>query len=240
MLNTIEIKRSAKQILSTCYLKCVAVSLVLTLSMYGFTARSGNAAEGNVSASSASDAAIAAGADISSVISELPNEMLPLIAGFAGLFILISIAVRIFLLKPLEIGCRKFFINVHDSVPPIGIIASPYSYSYFNQVKILFFRDLFLCLWTMLFVIPGIIKSYSYRMIPYILAEDPFADMASVFNASIEMMNGHKMEVFIYDLSFIGWYILGAFTCGIAGVFYVYPYKAIADAGLYLSLKNGF
>ena len=48
------------------------------------------------------------------------------------------------------------------------------------------------------------------------------------------------MEVFIYDLSFIGWYILGAFTCGIAGVFYVYPYKAIADAGLYLSLKNGF
>ena len=92
----------------------------------------------------------------------------------------------------------------------------------------------------MLFVIPGIIKSYSYRMIPYILAEDPSADMASAFNASIEMMNGHKMEVFIYDLSFIGWYILGVFTCGIAGVFYVYPYKAIADAGLYLSLKNGF
>ena len=61
-------------------------------------------------------------------------------------------------------------------------------------------RDRFLGLWTMLFVIPGIIKSYSYRMIPYILAEDPSADMATAFNTSIEMMNGHKMEVFIYCL----------------------------------------
>lgn len=224
MINRFEIKNSAKSALSTCYMKCVAVSLVLTLSLYGFYGGSGG------SQATADSASL--------TLSSIPARLLPLLFGILSISFIISILIRVFLLKPLEIGCRKYFLYTHSGVQPIGIIASPYSNSYLNQVKILFFRDLFLTLWTMLFIIPGIVKSYSYRMIPYILAEDPSIDMQTAFSRSMEMMNGRKIEVFAYDLTFIGWYLLSSLTCGIVGIFYFYPYKALADAKLYKEIKN--
>lgn len=225
MINRIMIKNDAKAALKTCYIKCVAVALVLLVSMYGFTAgKSGSADTGTAA---------------SNTISSIPGELIPFIVGLIGVSLIISIIVRIFLLKPLEIGCRKFFIYTYDGVQPIGIIASPYRSNYINQVKIMFFRDLYLFLWSLLFIIPGIIKSYSYRMIPYILAEDPSVDMADAFDRSIQMMNGRKLEVFVYDLTFYGWYILSAFTFGIVGIFYLYPYKSLADARLYIGLRDG-
>ena len=90
----------------------------------------------------------------------------------------------------------------------------------------------------MLFWIPGIVKSYEYRMIPYIMAEHPELSYKEAFRMSKEMMQGNKWSAFVLDLSFLGWHILGIMTLGILEIFYVAPYVAMTDAYLYKTLKN--
>ena len=106
------------------------------------------------------------------------------------------------------------------------------------NVNILFFRDLYTVLWSLLFIIPGIVKSYEYRMIPYLLAEHPDMPMDVAFSESRRMMHGNKWHAFVLDLSFILWFAVTAVTCGIAGVFYVMPYINATNAELYVALKK--
>ena len=108
---------------------------------------------------------------------------------------------------------------------------------YKNIVKTMFFRDLYTFLWSLLFVIPGIVKSYEYRMVPYLLGEYPGMDKDTAFAVSRQMMNGNKWNAFVLDLSFLGWQILNACTLGILGIFYVNPYMYQTDAALYLALR---
>lgn len=96
--------------------------------------------------------------------------------------------------------------------------------------------SIFTFLWTWLLIIPGIIKGYSYSMTPYIV-KDMVASGKQVsatdgINASKELMKGHKMALFIFDLSFLGWNILAAITCGI-GYLWVTPYYQTAKANFY-------
>lgn len=86
-------------------------------------------------------------------------------------------------------------------------------------------RDVFIFLWSLLFLIPGVIKHYSYRMVPYILADDPEIGAMDAITLSRQMMDGHKWNTFVLDLSFLGWDLLSALTLGLLGVFYVNPYK---------------
>ncbi len=100
---------------------------------------------------------------------------------------------------------------------------------------------IFIFLWTLLLIIPGIIKSYAYSMTPYIVS-DMVASGKSVgatdgINASKELMNGHKMDLFIFDLSFIGWFILGSIPAGI-GLLWVIPYYQTAKANFYRNLAG--
>ncbi len=92
-------------------------------------------------------------------------------------------------------------------------------------------------LWSLLFVIPGIVKSYSYAMTPYILLDKPELSATEAITESRTMMDGHKMELFLLDLSFIGWMILSFLTCGIL-LLYVAPYMQAARAAFYLELKG--
>ena len=94
----------------------------------------------------------------------------------------------------------------------------------------------FLALWTMLFWILGIVKSYSYAMTNYILIDNPELTGNQAITESRKMMNGHKMDLFLLDLSFIGWYLLTAFTFGILSL-YVTPYHHAARANFYENLK---
>lgn len=96
--------------------------------------------------------------------------------------------------------------------------------------------SIFTFLWTWLLIISGIIKAYSYSMTPYIV-KDMVASGKQVsatdgINASKELMKGHKMALFIFDLSFLGWNILAAITCGI-GYLWVTPYYQTAKANFY-------
>lgn len=96
--------------------------------------------------------------------------------------------------------------------------------------------SIFTFLWTILLIIPGIIKSYSYSMTAYIV-KDMVASGKQVgatdgINASKELMKGHKMDLFIFDLSFIGWFLLGGLTAGI-GLLWIGPYYQTAKANFY-------
>ena len=88
-------------------------------------------------------------------------------------------------------------------------------------------KSLFLLLWFLLFVIPGIIKSYSYALSYYYQNDDMELDPTDCITKSKEVMVGHKMDLFILDLSFLGWYLLGALCLGV-GIFFVMPYHITA------------
>lgn len=153
---------------------------------------------------------------------------------FAILFLL-----KCVLLNPLAVGCSRFFVLTLTTDADIKEVCYTYDKDFKNGVKIMFFRDLYTFLWSLLFIIPGIIKSYEYRMIPYLLAENPHMDKETAFSLSRQMMTGNKWSAFVLDLSFILWYLLSALTCGILSIFYVNPYVNLTDAALYLKLKEG-
>ena len=113
------------------------------------------------------------------------------------------------------VGGKRFFVLNKTENPTVGTIFDAFrSGHYVNVVLVMFLKNLFTSLWTLLFVIPGIVKHYEYLMIPYILAENPGMDRKEAFQISKRMMDGQKMETFILDLSFIGWILLSAITCG--------------------------
>ena len=108
---------------------------------------------------------------------------------------------------------------------------------YMNVVKIMFWRDVKIFLWSLLFVIPGIIKSYEYCMVPYILAENPRISSERAFELSKRMTHGEKWKIFVLQLSFIGWYLIGAVCCCVGGVF-VDPYFEATFAELYQVMRE--
>ncbi len=107
----------------------------------------------------------------------------------------------------------------------------------FSQSFLLYLMtQIFVALWSLLFVIPGIVKSYSYAMAPYILQDDPTKDWKQCLDESKEMMNGNKWQLFCLDLSFIGWIFVGLLCCCV-GVLFVIPYQMTAHANFYMALK---
>lgn len=98
-----------------------------------------------------------------------------------------------------------------------------------------FLRILYTSLWSLLFIIPGIVKSYAYAMTPFIMAENPEMTASEAITASKEMMDGHKGELFTLDLTFIGWDLLCLFTLNI-GHIWLNPYKNAAYAVFYKDL----
>ncbi|MBQ6884573.1 MAG: DUF975 family protein [Clostridia bacterium] len=97
--------------------------------------------------------------------------------------------------------------------------------------------SVFTFLWSLLFVIPGIVKSYSYAMTSYILADHPEMTAQEAIDASRKMMDGHKMDLFVLQLSFFWWYLLCGITFGIAFL-YVGPYVSAATAKFYDTIKG--
>lgn len=105
----------------------------------------------------------------------------------------------------------------------------------------MFLRSLYTTLWSLLLVIPGIVKSYGYAMTPFILAEHPNLTASQAIELSQQMMEGHKMDLFLLNLSFIGWELLAGFSFnGIRlnfGHLFLNPYTAAARAAFYRQLQ---
>ena len=157
------------------------------------------------------------------------------------IFVVAALAISIFVFGPLEVGCRNYFkINAYEQAE-LGTLKIGFKKNhYMKMVGTVFFRNLYIGLWSLLLIVPGIIKSYEYKMIPYILADCPDISRQDAFRISKEMMYGNKMNAFILDLSFIGWSLLTVVTCGLAGVFYVNPYIAATDAELFIAIREEY
>ena len=107
---------------------------------------------------------------------------------------------------------------------------------FWSAFKVTFLTGLYTFLWSLLFVIPGIVKSFSYSMSMYILAENKGMSARECITASKYMTNGYKMDLFVLGLSFIGWAMLCGLTLGIAAI-WVVPYMNATYANAYQSLK---
>lgn len=169
------------------------------------------------------------------------NPLAVLFTIIGVLTLLIKLLISLFVVNPLLVGMRQFFMMAQKEE------ADPKDYQVFlfgfreNRYapifKTMLSRDILVFLWTLVFVIPGVIKRYEYRMVPYILAENPEIDSREALALSKDMMFGQKWDVFILDLSFLLWDALSRITFGIVGAAYVNPYKAMTDAELYAVLK---
>lgn len=152
---------------------------------------------------------------------------------------IIGSLIGLFVFNPLQVGsCHYFLQNAVSNDAEVGALIKAFKTNYKNTVLTMFLRGLYTVLWTLLFIIPGIIKGYEYRMIPYILADHPEMNHQEAFTLSQKMMDGEKWNTFILDWSFFGWQLLNAFTLGILGIFYVNPYVHATSAELYLTLKH--
>lgn len=245
-----DIKKTAKTKMYASYWKSVLTALILALVTGGFAAGSSASASTRIETQIGNGAASYEWYGRDLMTGPFWNFHLPfaqtwilyLVLGILLLFVLSGLALSIFLLNPLESGCQRFFIvnHVETGRTKLGEIFHGFSSQYLNVVKTMFLRDLYLFLWTLLFVIPGIVKSYSYRLVPYILAEEPGMNSKEAFRLSRAMMDGNKWHAFLLDLSFIGWNILNVFTLGILGIFYVSPYRATANAEMYIALRDQY
>lgn len=233
MWTRVELKTRAKELLSLNYWKAVLVSLI-----FAFVSGSGGGSGGSYGDDNTGTS--------DSFSSELFDaEMLELMIGAAVFFIiifllilLVSLALSYFVFMPLQVGCHRYFVLCDKNEANMDDVAYVFSHSYMNVVKVMFFYSLYIFLWSLLFVIPGIIKAYEYRMIPYILGEYPDISKEEAFRLTKEMMDGNKWDSFVLDLSFLGWDILGTFTCCILNIFFVNPYRDLTNAQLYLAIKN--
>ncbi|MBR1758962.1 MAG: DUF975 family protein [Lachnospiraceae bacterium] len=150
---------------------------------------------------------------------------------------LLGTVLQYLVFNPLIIGvCAFFFVNSYKKAE-LDEIKKGFQPSWGRNVLAMFLRGLFNGLWFLLFLIPGFIKAYSYRMVPYILADDPDIDAIDAITKSRQMMDGNKWKAFVMDLSFLGWHILGILTLGILEIFYVAPYHEQAKAELYRVLR---
>lgn len=147
-----------------------------------------------------------------------------------------SLIASIVVTPALSLSIYKIYLDMtHGAEPKVEDTFYGFK-DFWSAFKVTFFVGLFTALWSLLFVIPGIIKSFSYAQAWYILAENPGMPALEAINRSKAMMNGHKMDMFILGLSFIGWCLLGTITLGIAFI-WVGPYMNATMANFYNSIK---
>ena len=164
-----------------------------------------------------------------------------IIAVVVGGVMIVSALLGIFLFNPLEVGGCRFFMENSEYQPTVGRLGFAFQKGMYGKtVLTLFLRKLFIGLWSLLLIVPGIVKAYEYRMVPYLLADDPNMTRQDAFRLSKELMYGQKWNTFVLDLSFLGWSLLSLCTCGLLAIFYVNPYVQATNAELFLELKREY
>lgn len=227
-----ELKEKGKIAFKANYWWCVLVSVVLAVltAVQSSSSRSNSDAEdlGDVFASGAAEVGMSTGG------------FAALVGGIAIVGVLVALVIELLIKNVLVVGCNGFFVKnataYADKVTG-GAMVDGFKSNYKNIVIGMLMQDVFIFLWSLLLIIPGIVKAYEYRMIPYLLSENPDMTWKDAFAKSKEMMTGNKWKSFVLDLSFIGWHLLGGITFGIVEIFWTLPYENATDAELYLALK---
>ena len=151
---------------------------------------------------------------------------------------LFTLAVS-FIAMALSVNVCGSFIHIYcGEKADVGDTFAALAVNFFRKVGGMYWMGLWITLWSMLFVIPGVIKSLAYSLTPYILADCPEVSATDALKLSMRMTNGHKGELFVFALSWIGWGLLIPITAGILGIVYVIPYYYTAMAGYYIELRD--
>ena len=150
-----------------------------------------------------------------------------------------TVVVPLLIIGPLAIGEAKVFLNLTRSNDPVKIedTFTGFTSDIGGNIVLGLLVTLFTFLWSLLFVIPGIVKAYSYSMAFYIKHDNPTYTWQQCIDESRKMMDGNKMRLFLLDLSFIGWIIVGVLCLGI-GTLWVTPYMATAHANFYEEISQ--
>ena len=133
-----------------------------------------------------------------------------------------------------SVGMLRFRRGRENTISEM--ISAGFKEDYGRVLGIMLLATLFIILWCLLLIIPGIIKAYAYTMAPYIAEDNPELGPRECLQRSEAMMYGHKMDLFILHLSYIGWILLGILTLGI-GLLWVMPWMEMAQAKFYEELK---
>ena len=145
---------------------------------------------------------------VSGLISGIAQLLGPAVGAVA------SIAVALFYTIPVSLGVQRMYIRTAQGcgVNTNEIFNIYKSGNLMNAILALFLKGLFTFLWSLLFVVPGIIKGYSYLLIDYMMAENPALDQSRAFEISKQLMYGNRFKAFVVELSFIGWQLLSVLT----------------------------
>ena len=137
---------------------------------------------------------------------------------------------------PLTLGFTQIYMSVirKNRKPEVGHLFEGFD-NFSNSLILYLVNNIFIALWSLLFIVPGIIKTYSYSMSYYILADNPKMGGNEARIKSMQMMKGNKWRLFCLDFSFIGWDLLCILTLGILS-FWVTPYRQAAYAAFYQNL----
>ncbi|MCR2805979.1 DUF975 family protein [Paenibacillus soyae] len=225
-----ELKSNAKYVLRTSYWKAFLVSIILGIVGGGVSSPSFNFNTGSSGSGS--------GVQGMELDWGVLAPILALAFGILLIVILCFVAFRIFVGAPLEVGSIKYFKRSSEREANLNHLGYAFNGSrYMDIVKAMFWRGLLNFLWYLLLIIPGIVKAYAYSMVPYLLADNPNIGTRRAVDLSNQMTRGHKFRMFVLDLSFLGWILLGVLACGI-GVLFVLPYINQTKAELYMALRH--
>ena len=165
------------------------------------------------------------------------NNRFPVIKPLVAFLSILS-AIQLIIGGPIMLGYNRFKLHRLDGEEAVfGDLFSCFD-RFLDGLWMRIRTILQVLAWSLLFIIPGIVAAYRYAMVPYLMADHPGMSVAEAFNRSKAMMYGHKGELFLLHLSFIGWLLLSALTLGLGGLV-VSPYMQFAETAFYRNLAAG-
>lgn len=179
---------------------------------------------------------------LENLLSELDSSAWAMLGAVAivvlNVLLILSI-VYFFLGSIISVGYARFNLNLIDNKAPA--FTDLFSYFRYGGKIILanLLKTLFIVLWSLLFVIPGILAAYNYAMVPYILAEHPELSAKQALKESKDLMYGHRWRLFCLGISFIGWSFLCVLSCGV-GYLWLTPYMQAATADFYREISGTY
>ena len=163
------------------------------------------------------------------------------VATFSVFFVLLFVFLMVFAVAfasfvsgPLQMGQNLAHLKLVRGRGPVevGDVFGGFRNGYLNNVLLTFMRSLFIFLWSLLFIIPGIVKTYAWSMAFFVRLDHPDWNWKQCLDESDRLTKGHKGELFVLELSFLGWYIVGALCCGV-GTYWVVAYHQCTLANAY-------
>lgn len=224
-----QLKQNAKDVLRNNYWMAFLVSLVAGI-LYG--------SGGGASGSGGVHVNVSNGTIHHTTIEpETATVLMLAVFVVAALAFLLGLAYSFFVSGPIQVGKNRYYLESREVKSSFGKLFYAFSHNYLSGAAAMFVTNLFIGLWSLLFIVPGIIKGLAWSQVPYLLAENPGMSGARARELSARMTDGHKWNIFVLQLSFLGWLLLGSLACGV-GALFVSPYVEATFAELYTTLRG--